>query len=164
MLVYFPAESPPWNPSGPSRNLRESFSRDSTSDAPVSILKRMDGFKIQVSNPGPRQRGQRLIPARRSPIGPSNESLHFGWHARRWRRLEVHSRLANAPGNHLHGFRSSSVASDISQVSAPAHRHAMPVKQHFLGKRVGKGSVQLDHHLGDASFRRPDAPFIRGKA
>src|SRR2546430_5704416 len=79
---------------GLTEALRESFSRDSTSDAPVSILKRMDGFKIQVSNPGPRQRGQRLITARRSPIGPSNESLHFGWHARRWRRLEVHSRLA----------------------------------------------------------------------
>jgi len=135
MLLYFPAESPPRNPSGPSRNirrsafccralscpfkrsssfvlsiknsngptlrfdhdagkphqpagdliflvrsferfvitlaasknrgrqrgerrlaeaLRQSLFRDGSSDAPVAILKRMDTFKIQVSNPGPR--------------------------------------------------------------------------------------------------------------
>ena len=34
--------------------LRQSLFRDGSSDAPVAILKRMDTFKIQVGNPGPR--------------------------------------------------------------------------------------------------------------
>jgi len=40
----------------------------------------------------------------------------------------------------------------------------MPAKQHIFGQRLAEGSIQVNHHLRDASLGRPNAPSVRRKA
>ncbi len=76
----------------------------------------------------------------------------------------MHLGFMNWAGNHLHRLRAGSVASNIPQVAAAAHHHAMPAKQRFFRERLRKRLVQVNHRLRDASLRWPNSALVRSQA
>src|SRR5215467_9862829 len=73
--------------------LGQRFFRERASNASVPILERVDALEIDMSKSGARERRQGAPRSRCGGIEPRNESLHFFWHARRRRGLEMHRAL-----------------------------------------------------------------------
>ena len=67
---------------------------------------------------------------------------------------------ADWTGDDLHWFLAGAVSSKVSEVFPPGTHHSVPVEQHFTGERPRKGPIEIDHHFGNALFRRQDAAFI----
>src|SRR5256885_10927071 len=72
----------------------------------------------------------------------------------------MHFGFIHLTGNHLHGFSTGSILSDISQITPAAHHHPVPAKQHFLREWLSKGAAQINHHLSDSSLRRSNTSLV----
>ena len=76
----------------------------------------------------------------------------------------MNSGYANRPGHNLHWFRAAPIVPDISEAAVAAHHYALPTEQRFVGQRLSERPIQVNRHLRDAALRKPDSPFICGKA
>jgi hypothetical protein len=55
---------------------------------------------------------------------------------------------------------SATVVTNVLEIASSVGEHRRPCEKHFIGKRIGKGPIQTDHHFGDALLRRFHAAII----
>ena len=76
----------------------------------------------------------------------------------------MHPRRVDSAGNNLHRFRAHSVSDNILQIMPAGHDHLLPSKQHFLGQRFRKRTVQINHHFRDALLGGVHATLVHGQS
>ena len=64
----------------------------------------------------------------------------------------MHSALADAPGHDLHGFGMGPIGADALSPGTAAQQHAVPGEQHGLREWLVVPSIEVDHHLDDATL------------
>ena len=69
-------------------------------------------------------------------------------------------RLVQRARDHLHRILVFAVAPDRFDVAPPAQHQPVPVRQSFLGERIGITAVEVDHQFRDPSFGGRNAALL----
>ncbi len=70
----------------------------------------------------------------------------------------------DAAGDDLHRLGVRAVAADHPDTPLSTHDHGVPCEQRLVAQGIGEALIQIHQHLGDAAFRRRDAPLVGGEA